>query len=109
MNDSKKPFIWQMIKEAVDDLYKGEKIGYREIKDWINQKYGIHNERTVNAQIIVCIVNHPSRIHYPENKKPRTADSRYDFLYLINKGKVVKYDPDEHGLWEIRENEFGNL
>ena len=104
-----KPFIWSMIKEAIDTLYHGEKVGYKEIKDWINNKYGEHNEGTLNAQIIVSIVNNPSRVHYPENKKPRISNTKYDFLYLISKGQVVKYNPDEHGIWEIKQNEYGKL
>lgn len=101
--------IWQMVREAMDDLYQGEKVGYKEIKDWINNKYGEHNEGTLNAQIIVSIVNHPSRIHYSENKIPRIANSRYDFLFLVSKGQVVKYNPEEHGVWEIRFDEYGKL
>ena len=109
MEEKRTPYIWEMIKEAVDAIYQGEKIGYRAIKDWIIEKYGEKSDNALNAQINVCIVNQPGRIHYPENKKPRIANSKYDFLYLINKGKVVKYDPEEHGIWEIRENEFGKL
>ena len=76
---SDKPYVWQMIKEAVESL--GGKATYSEIKDYIWEKYGKVNESTINCQIIVCTVNHPSRIHYPENKKPRVANSRYDFLF----------------------------
>lgn len=107
--EPQKPFIWEMVKEAMDALYNGKKVGYKEIKDWIINKYGIHNEGTLNAQIIVCIVNHPSRIHYPENKKPRIANTKYDFLFLISKGQVVKYNPDEHGIWEIKVDDYGKL
>ncbi len=107
--EHRRPYIWEMIKEAMTELYHGEKVGYRQIKDWVIEKYGDVNENTLNAQIIVCVVNHPSRIHYPENKKPRTADSRYDFLYLVSKGQVVTYNPDEHGIWEIKQDDFGKL
>jgi len=38
----------------------------------------------MNCQIIVCTVNHPSRIYYPENKKPRVATLKYDsFLQQV--------------------------
>jgi hypothetical protein len=79
-----------MIKEAVENL--GGMATYSEIKDYIRNKYGEVNESTINCQIIVCTVNHPSRIHYPENKKPRIANSRYDFLfstgYKYRRGEV---------------------
>ena len=87
---STKPYVWQMIKETVENL--GGKATYSEIKDYIRNKYGEVNESTINCQIIVCTVNHPSRIHYPENKKPRIANSRYDFLfstgYKYRRGEV---------------------
>jgi hypothetical protein len=98
-----------MIREAMNDLYSGDRVGYRQIKDWITNKYGDVNENTMNAQIIVCTVNHPSRVHYPENKKPRIANGKYDFLYTVGNGQVVKYDPATHGIWQLKENEFGKL
>lgn len=104
---SDKPYVWQMIKEAVESL--GGKASYPEIKDYIREKYGKVNESTINCQIIVCTVNHPSRIHYPENKKPRVANSRYDFLFSTGRGKVELYDPEKHGMWEIRRDEYGKL
>src|SRR5690606_7447777 len=62
------------------------------------------NEPSINAQIIECSVNQPSRIHYPSNQKPRVCnDPRYDFLYSVHRGKVVLYDPGQHGVWEIVE------
>jgi len=100
-----------MIKEAVENL--GGKATYSGIKDYIRNKYGEVNESTINCQIIVCTVNHPSRIHYPENKKPRIANSRYDFLfstgYKYRRGEVELYDPEKHGTWEIRKDEYGKL
>ena len=106
-----KPYVWQMVKEAVENL--GGKATYSEIKDYIRNKYGEVNESTINCQIIVCTVNHPSRIHYPENKKPRIANSRYDFLfstgYKYRRGEVELYDPEKHGTWEIRKDEYGKL
>jgi len=104
---SDKPYVWQMIKEAVESL--GGKASYSEIKDYIRKKYGEVNEGTINCQIIICTVNHPSRIHYPENKKPRVANSRYDFLFSTGRGKVELYDPEKHGVWEIRRDEYGKL
>ena len=96
-----------MIKEAIENL--GGKAAYSEIKDYIKNKYGEVNESTINCQIIICTVNHPSRIHYPENKRPRVANSKYDFLFSTGRGRVELYDPEKHGIWEIRKNEYGKL
>lgn len=101
----KKPFVWQMIREAVTNL--NNRASYPEIKKYINSKWENVNESTINAQIIVLSVNQPSRTHYPENKKPRISNSQYDILFSTGRGQVVKYNPDEHGLWEIHRNEFG--
>lgn len=98
-------FVWQMIREAVDKL--NGRATYPEIKKYINSKWNNVNESTINAQIIVLSVNQPSRIHYPENKKPRLSNSPYDILYSTGRGQVVKYSPDEHGIWEIFQNDFG--
>jgi RecB family endonuclease NucS len=54
-------------------------------------------------------VNHPSRVHYPENKKPRVCASQYDFLFNTGRGKVELYNQDSHGLWELKVNEYGKL
>jgi endonuclease len=98
-----KLFVWQMIKESVDNL--GGNATYSQIKEYIKKKYGEVNERTITAQITVCTVNHLSRIHYQENKKPRIANSKYDFLYTVARGQVTLYDPKRHGIWEIREEQ----
>jgi len=63
----------------------------------------------MNCQIIVCTANHPSRIHYPENKKPRVANSRYDFLFSTERGRAELYDPEKHGIRGIRKDEYGKL
>lgn len=99
--------VWQMIKEAVENL--NGKATYSEIKNYIHSKWNNVNEKTINAQIIVMSVNQPSRIHYPENKKPRISNSQYDILFSIGRGEVVLYKPEEQGIWEIFENEFGGL
>jgi len=95
-----RPFVWQMIKEAVENI--GCQASYSAIKEYIKSKFGEVNDSTINAQIIVCTVNHASRVHYPENKKPRLADSRYDFLFSTGRGQVESYNPTKHGIWEIR-------
>jgi RecB family endonuclease NucS len=104
-----RPFVWQMIKEAIEKL--NNRATYAEIKKYINEKWNDVNESTINAQILVLSVNQPSRIHYPENKRPRltNSNSNYDILFSTGRGQVVKYNPEEHGIWEIYKNEFDGL
>lgn len=97
-----------MIKEAVMKS-PNVKITYQEIKEYIRKTYGEVNESTINAQIIVCTVNQPSRIHYPENQKPRISNTKYDFLFTVGRGQVVLYNQEEHGVWEIAQSDFGKL
>lgn len=99
--------VWEMIKEAID--YLDGKASYTDIKNYIKSKYGNVNDSTMTCQIIVCTVNHATRIHYPENKKPRIANTKYDYLYTTGRGQVEKYDPQMHGVWEIRVEQDGKL
>lgn len=96
--------VWEMVREAID-ASKGN-ASHRQIIDWIHALYGTGvNEGTIRAQITICTVNAPSRIHYPENHKPRLASGRYDFLYSIGRGMVTFYDPQKHGQWAIEERD----
>lgn len=96
-----RPYVWRMIKEAVNNL-EG-KISYSQIKDFISKNWANVNPETITAQIIVLSVNHNSRTHYPENQKPRRTNdnSPYDLLYNVGRGMVEKYNPEQHGIWEI--------
>jgi hypothetical protein len=96
-----------MVREAIDHL--GGAATYGAIRDFIKGKYGAVNDSTITCQIIICSVNHPSRIHYPENKKPRHCSSQYDFLFNTGRGRVEAYNPDVHGQWEIRRDEYEKL
>jgi len=96
-----KPYVWQMIKEAVENL--DGPVSYSDIRNYINNKWNDINQGTIRDQITVLTVNHKSRIHYNENKKPRLTNShsQYDFLFKTDKGQVEKYNCNEHGIWEI--------
>lgn len=104
-----KPPVWRMISEAIHHL--NGKGSYTEIKHYIHSKWENVNDSTINAQLISISVNQPSRIHYPENDKPRITNgsSQYDILYSVGRGNVVLYNPEEHGLWEIYTNELGSF
>jgi|SRR5665647_1222719 len=100
-----KPYVWRMIKEAVNS-FEGQ-ISYSRIKDFISGNWNDVNSDTITAQIIVLSVNHNSRTHYPENQKPRLTNenSPYDLLYNVGRGQVEKYNPIQHGIWEIFKTE----
>lgn len=102
-----RPPIWQLVREAIQHF--GREVSYSEIKQFVWKKYPDVNTSTLTCQIIICSVNHPSRIHYPENKKPRLCNSQYDFLYNTARGRVAPYDPERQGLWEIAVSGEGEL
>jgi hypothetical protein len=107
MEKHPKPFVWQMIREAVE--VHGNKSSNIAIRDWICEHYPGTNVNTILNQIIVCTVNHESRVHYRENNRPRKCDEVYDFLFKTSPGKVEMYDSRIHGSWEIWQNEKGVL
>ncbi len=104
-NTEARPPVWQLIKDAMDHF--GKEVSYGEIKQFVWWQYPDVKATTLTCQIIICSVNHPSRIHYPENKKPREANSQYDFLFHTKRGHVAPYDVEAHGLWEIVEDADG--
>ncbi|MEJ7812276.1 MAG: endonuclease NucS domain-containing protein [Gemmatimonadaceae bacterium] len=104
---SERPPVWRLVHEATEHL--AGPMTYAEIKDYIRTNYGDINDSTMTCQIVVCSVNHPSRIHYPENKKARSCDSQYDFLFHTGRGRVERYNPQVHGDWEIWADEYGKL
>lgn len=104
---STRPSVWQLVRNAAEHF--NHEVSYSEIKQFVWTKYPDVNSSTLTCQIIVCSVNHPSRIHYPENKKPRICTTQYDFLYNTGRGRVTLYDPDRHGLWEIAETSDSRL
>jgi len=99
MSSRERSPVWEMVKEAVESL--GGRASHQDIINYIQSKYGSVNESTIRCQITVCTVNKPSRVNFPQNKKPRKCNSKYDFLYSVGKGEVVFYDPKKHGEWEI--------
>jgi hypothetical protein len=102
-----RPPIWQLVKNAIRHF--GREVTYSEIKQFVWAEHPDVNSSTLTCQIIVCSVNHPSRVHYPENKKPRLCTGQYDFLYNTARGRVVPYEPDSQGLWEIAMASDGTL
>lgn len=97
-----RPPVWQLVRDAAQALGgEGQEIGYAALKKHVWDRYPDVNASTLTCQIIICTVNQPSRIHYPENKKQRLCNSQYDFLYSIGRGRVVLLDQEKHGQWEI--------
>ncbi|REG49000.1 hypothetical protein B0G80_5320 [Paraburkholderia sp. BL6669N2] len=105
MSTISRPPIWQLIRDAVAPL--GRETSNGEIKQLLLNAYPDLNEATIACQIAICTVNRVGRVGYPENKKPRLANSRYDFLFATGRGKVTWYDPVKHGLWSIVETSDG--
>lgn len=103
-----RPPVRQMVKEAVQQI--GGECSYPAIKAKIRSMYGDGvNDSSVTCSIISAAVNHPSRIHYNENKKPRVADTEYDYLFNTGRGKVVWHEPEKQGVWEIVKAADGGL
>jgi hypothetical protein len=102
-----KPFVWQMIKEAVEA--HGNKCSNVDVKTWVLERYPGTSANTVLNQIIVCTVNHDSRTHYKENQRVRRCGDMLDFLYRPAAGKLEMYDPRIHGIWEIATDDHGVL
>lgn len=108
MDSLSQPPVRQMVMDAVQQL--GGECTYPTIKAKIRSMYGNDvNDSSMMCSIIAGSVNHPSRVHYSENKKPRIADTQYDFLFNTGRGKVVWYAPEKHGVWEIARTTEGDL
>ncbi|SDG95122.1 hypothetical protein SAMN05216466_106161 [Paraburkholderia phenazinium] len=100
-----RPPIWQLIRDAVSPL--GRETSNVEIKQLLLRAYPDLNAATIACQIAICTVNRVGRVGYPENKKPRLANGRYDFLFATGRGKVTWYDPAKHGVWAIEQTPEG--
>ncbi|MDF2461795.1 MAG: recombinase RecB [Ramlibacter sp.] len=97
-----RPPVWRLVRDAAREIgIAGKEMPYAAIKQHVWDRYPDVNPSTLACQIIICTVNQPSRVHYPENKKPRRANGNYDFLYSVGRGTVVLYDEEKHGQWEI--------
>ena len=96
---------WQLIKNVVE----GGTTKKTEIINAILLVNPEMNKNTIRTQITVCTVNNISRIHYSQNKKPRSEHNQNDFLYQIDKSTVVIYDPKEHGNWVIEGDGDGKV
>jgi hypothetical protein len=97
------PAVWEMVREAVGVLGdSGNRINFNQIHSYISERYEDVLINTIDCQIRRCSVNSRSRMGYHPNKKPRTANGKYDFLYLHEGvSQVELYNPEKHGYWEI--------
>lgn len=96
--------VWQMIHEAVNAMTK-EVFSVDDIRSYIFEHFGVVNNGTIGTQAYACTVNRQGRVNAPENKKPRIADGKLDFLYTVGRGLFTRFDPDTHGIWEITEQD----
>jgi hypothetical protein len=93
--------VWQMVKRAME-AHDGKATNLQ-VRDWIRKRWPDVPKNTIGCQRIICTVNQPSRVGFPENMRPRPATARYDFLYAPARGELEWYDPKQHGRWEIAE------
>lgn len=91
--------VWQMVERAL--RAHGGKATNLQVRDWILRRWPDVPKGTISCQRIICTVNQPSRTGFPENHKPRLANSRYDFMYMPARGQLERYEPRRHGRWEI--------
>jgi hypothetical protein len=97
-----------MLREAVEKL--GSPTTNTAVKDWIVERYPGTNAGTIQAHMLFCCVNQPSRTHYPENQRSRVCDDlRYDFLFRPARGQLEWYRPEKHGVWSIEEDDDGDF
>lgn len=102
------PPVRDMIRRAMEEL--GGTVSNTQLREEVLRRYPDANPSTINTQINFSTVNMPSRIHSPENLKPRVAnDSRYDVLFRVSRGRLQLYDPKRHGVWEIVKGTDGRL
>ena len=102
-----RPFHYQMIKEAIDNL-RGN-VSYAEIIEYIKHKWPDENSESLKADINAFTINSGSRVNYGINQKPRKSNinSPYDLLFKTDIGRVEKYNSVKHGIWEIYIDENG--
>lgn len=102
----KRPPVHQILRDAVADI--GSPTTNVKLKDWIKAHYPGIPIGTINAQRVICTVNQPSRVHYPQNQRLRRSnDPRYDFLYCTGRGQIEWYRPEKHGNWIIERDAKG--
>lgn len=103
------PRVRQMVREAIEN--SGDQIDKSEIEIYIDKKWPGTNATTIDCQIRFLTVNSPSRINWSDNKTPRLTNQGncYDFCFKDENKKIVRYDPEKHGIWEIYETPEGKL
>jgi hypothetical protein len=89
-----------MVKAAIRDL--GGATTNVAVRKWIQEKYPGTNRSTINCQMIAGCVNHPSRVHYAVDVRPRAANNQeLDRYFRPARGHIEEYSPPRHGQWEI--------
>lgn len=92
--------VRQMVDKAIHAL--GGSTTNAEVVEWVLSEYPGTKKNTIQCQLVAGTVNHPSRVHYSVDVRPRLADNPlFDLFYRPATGKVETYVPDKHGQWEI--------
>jgi hypothetical protein len=101
---SEQPRYVELVTEAVRSI--GGVVTNQEIKEWVLARRSDANPTTINCTILLCAVNVPSRVNYPENQKARAKiHPDYDTLYKVGRGEYELYAPKKHGYWGILRGE----
>lgn len=76
--------VWQMVKEAAEEL---DEFTAKDVREFIKRRYAEENvnELTIGAQVIACSMNHPSAHHYPDTQR---------FLLYLGNGRYRMADSE---------------
>lgn len=99
--ESSAPTIIQLVRMGMDEI--GGTVSPATLCNWVMERRPTTTVNTVKTHINSATVNSVSRRHYPENNRPRQSDTdhRYDILFRPADGLVERYDPLQHGVWEL--------
>jgi hypothetical protein len=99
--------IWMKLRNTVENLTG--RFTSLDLKNKYRELYGDINQTTLNTYITAFTVNSKSRIHYSYNKKPRTCNIEFDFLFRNEDNTLEKFKKEIHGEWLIQLNSVGEL
>lgn len=97
MSEQHYPRFRQTVREAVEELDSATT--NLAVRDSTQVHYPGTKLGTIQCHLVLCCVNQLSRVHYPDNQRPRVADDpRHDFLFRQGRGQLEWYRPERHGV-----------
>lgn len=69
------------------------------------------NQATMRCYISQMSVNYPGRVNWGINKKDRVCSGEHghDKLYKLGRSEYIAYDPETHGVWQIKDGEVSQM